>query len=343
MSISRTSSFCVADSSRGGGESDPSAASELGMIGNSAAMERLRLQVRRIGPHFRTVLIRGETGTGKELVARALHRMSSGMRGPLVVCHAAAPEDALDGCDVEGECRADPIGCLIRRAAGGTLFFDGVSEMPMEAQLRLLRELRRHEVTQSRWETQRGGRTATVRADVRVIASTGEDLRVLVAAGRFRAELYQRLAMVEITLPPLRERAEDIPALSQYFLDRFAMVYGGVGFAVSDKVVRDLQRYRWPGNVRELEAVLHNGVLGAEGTELGIEDLIPYLTEAGAEVPAEAVRPKKLNDVVQRHVLQVLQSCAGNKLRAAEALGISRSTLYRMLDAFVPAEGSTEG
>jgi DNA-binding NtrC family response regulator len=289
-------------------------------------MKRLRLQVRRIGPHFRSVLVSGEAGTGKEWVARALHGMGRPAGGPFVVCHAAAIEDApVEFGESMG--RVDAITRLMKRAQRGTLFLDGVSEMPLEAQGRLLRVLRMRESAQSE-------REASQRTDLRIIAATEEDLRILVSRGRFRQDLYRRLATVVIALPPLRERMEDLPELARCFLRRFAQLYGRSVREISDEAMETMKMYRWPGNLRELEEVLRNGVLQCKGSVVESQHL-PVFAEVRGTGPSTTVDGEsvRLQDVVEQHVLRVLKDCAGNKLRAAEVLGISRSTLYRMLDA----------
>ncbi len=289
------------------------------MIGGSAAMKRLRLQVRRIGPHFRAVLVRGEAGTEKKLVARALHGGSPGADGPFVVGRAATFADGLAECEARTKVSSRP-----------TLFLDDVDEMSLMMQDQLLRKLKENEPAQSL--------DVSRRTESRMVASTSEDLRVLVSAGRFRQELYQRLATVQIVVPPLRERMEDLQELARHFLRRFARLDGSRVQEIADDAMERMQEYRWPGNVRELESVLRSSVLQCEGGVLECRHL-PMLSEANElGVPsAGEVGSARLQDVVEQHVLRVLKDCGGNKLRAAEMLGISRSTLYRMLDAGVPA------
>ena len=306
MSISRSASSCLAIPPSGlpfavGGEPE--------IVGSSTAMRRLRLQVRRIGPHFRTVLVNGEAGTGKRLVARALHAMSQSADAPLVLCPATAFENALAA------------------SRQGTLVLDRVSEMSLAEQGRLLMVLKRHELAQSRESARR-----TV--DLRVVASTTEDLRILVSTGRFRQDLYQRLATVDIALPSLRERMEDIPELARHFLGKLELPYGRPVHEIADGALARMQRYRWPGNVRELESVLRDGVMQCAGEVLESHDLPVFAEVNELEKTAGVARGSmRLQDVVEQHVLSVLKDCGGNKLRAAEVLGISRSTLYRMLDA----------
>lgn len=288
-------------------------------------MKRLRLQVRRIGPHFRTVLLSGEAGTGKELAARALHGMAQGTAGPFVVCYKTAIEDAMAEYG-SGARTADEVVRLMQGSVRGTLFLDGISELSLEAQGRLLRVLTQYESAQNRVD-------ASQRMDLRIIASTSEDLRILVSTGRFRQELYQRLATVEITLPPLRERMEDLPELASHFLERFARLYRREVREIADEAMERMQEYRWTGNVDEFESVMRNGVLQSEG-EVFESHHLPKFAEAHKpeQSMTNASKSVRLQDVVEQHVLWVLKDCRGNKLRAAEALGISRSTLYRMLE-----------
>lgn len=281
---------------------------ESEIVGSSAAMNRLRLQVQRIGPHFRTVLVSGEAGTGKELVARALHNMSPVAEGPFVVCDAGTLECAL--AEYEGSTPSNR----------GTLFLDGVGAMPLEVQDRLLKALRKYD--------------STHKADLRMIASTSEDMRILVSTGRFRHELYQRLATVDITLPPLRDRLEDLPELARCFLKRFALFYGRGVCEIANGAMARMQEYRWPGNLLELESMLRNSMLRTEGDVIEAHRLPMFGEAAGHDQSmSRASGCRRLQDVVEQHVLRVLKDCGGNKVRAAEELGISRSTLYRMLDA----------
>jgi DNA-binding NtrC family response regulator len=292
------------------GEPDSIAeAASFEMVGDGDAMRRLHLQVKRIGPHFRTVLIRGELGTGKELAARALHRASEGAGSPFVVCNAASLEDATaDGTILEW------LNDLMVAASKGTLFLDGIEEIPMVTQSRLLAALRK-------------------KACRRIIASTTEDLRLLAASGKFRQDLYHYVATVEIVVEPLRERREDIPPLAEYFLRRFSTLYGRRIYGIADDGMERLLTHAWPGNVRELENVIRNGVLQCEGTVLRAGDLTS-LCEMNVEVASTStIAPARLQDVVNEHVQRVLKSCSGNKVKAAEVLGISRSTLYRMLES----------
>jgi DNA-binding NtrC family response regulator len=316
MSISRSAQFCPSLPAPGPLVALAEEKREYEIVGSSAAMRRLRLQVRRIGPHFRTVLVRGEAGTGKELVARTLHEISQGHGVPFVLCHAAKIGDVLAE-------RNDGV-------PRGTLFVDGIGEMPSAVQDRLLNFLKKNDLTQSRMETSQ-------RADWRMIVSAVEDLKILVSTGRFRQELYHRLATVDIALPPLRERMEDLPELVRYFLDRFALLYGKSTLHIAEEAMWRMQQYHWPRNVHELERVLQEGVLQSKGRMLEAHHLPTFPEKIEVARPAiGASESARLQDIVEQHVLRVLKECRGNKLRAAEVLGISRSTLYRILDAGAP-------
>jgi DNA-binding NtrC family response regulator len=280
------------------------------IVGDSAAMKRLRLQIRRIGPHFRAVLIHGERGTGKERVARALHQESVRADEPFVVAAAG-----------------NRISYLMKMARGGTLFFKDIDEMPLETQDELLEALRRQEWSQE-------GLAAPQRLGTRMIASTVQDLRGMVAAGRFRQELYQRIATVQIGVPSLRERMDDLPALTTHFLASFER-QSRQTITIAKSAMDLLQSHCWPGNVQELRSLLQDAAVKnrsgvIESWELIFSSSSEESRRSGEE---DLVKTARLQEVVDRHVLRVLNDCAGNKLRAAELLGISRSTLYRMLDS----------
>jgi DNA-binding NtrC family response regulator len=213
----------------------------------------------------------------------------------------------------------------MRSSTRGTLFLDNISELTLEAQGWLLRTLTRYELTE--------------KMDLRIIASTREDLRVLVSAGRFSQELHRRLATVDITLPPLRERMEDLPELASHFLDRVAQFHKSAVREIADDTMEHMQSYLWSGNVGELEDILRDSVLRCEGEVLQQRHLPSFAAPDHREPIAGTSKSIRLQDVIAEHVLRVLKECGGNKLRASELLGISRSTLYRMLDAGAIADG----
>jgi DNA-binding NtrC family response regulator len=218
----------------------------------------------------------------------------------------------------------DNVAGWMGRSVRGILFLDRVHDLSLEAQGWLIRALAQHELTQ--------------KTDLRIVASAVGDLRILVSAGRFSQDLYQRLATVEITLPSLRERMEDVPELVKHFLQRIAQFYGRAISEIADETMEQMQRYPWPGNVGELESVLRNGVLRSEGKVLEPRHLTLFAELIRPEPMTEVNKSVRLQDVVEQHVLRVLKDCRGNKLRASEMLGISRSTLYRMLEAGVSAD-----
>ncbi|MHB1699150.1 MAG: sigma-54 interaction domain-containing protein [Acidobacteriaceae bacterium] len=315
----------------------PSLPGRYGMVGASTSMHRLFAQLERIGPHFRTALIAGETGTGKELVARALHDLSPGAAGPFITCNTSALVETLLESELFGHTKgaftgavADRVG-LFESANKGTLFLDEIGEMPLSAQAKLLRVLQHHEV-------QRVGSTQARKLEVRVVAATNRDLRPLSALGQFRQDLYYRISMVEIQLPSLRMRPDDIAPLAEHFLVQYAAQYGKAVRWIAPCAMDAMEQHTWPGNVRELENALGNAVMQAQGETLTIADLPPLQPRLRPAATGATDDPNllRLQDVIQRHVQLVLERCSGNKLRAAELLGISRSTLYRMLDAHAP-------
>jgi DNA-binding NtrC family response regulator len=302
-------------------------------------MRRLRTQLQRIGPYYRNVLLMGETGSGKETAARVLHAFSPCADGPFVSCNAAVATDALiqkqGGTRLTAIC-GDDTDCLLSAAQGGTLYLAGICEMTLEAQAELLPVLQRAE-----WARRGAGRG---RMETRIIASTSRDLRMLAATGRFRQELYSRVAMLEIGVPALRDRVEDIPDLAGHFLKRFAAQYGRDVERLSEDALERLRGHRWPGNLREFENAIRGAVVQSEDDAIEAGDLAALgerWDAPGRALPAGGMA--KLQEVVERHVLQVLQECGGNKVRAAEVLGISRSTLYRMIDAGAGPEQAEGG
>jgi DNA-binding NtrC family response regulator len=275
-------------------------------------MERLRLQMQRIAPHFRCMTVRGERGTGKQLVARLLHAERHPHQPFLVL----GPETVEARLNYENS---------IRQSAG-TLFLDRADSFSLPSQARLLQSLG--------WDSNPGTtRNPPHGTEFRVIASTSEDLQVLAAAGRFRQELCERLSAVELTIPPLRDRPEDIPELAEYFLNQSRHLHGGEVCRIAADCMTWLWGYVWPANVRQLHEVIRDGVLRADGESLELQHLVlPPPSKAARDLSSGADGSMRLQDVVTRHILRVLKDCGGNKLRAAGMLGISRSTLYRILE-----------
>ncbi|MGA7683644.1 MAG: sigma-54 dependent transcriptional regulator [Terriglobales bacterium] len=299
-----------------------------GIIGRSPLMLEVFAGVRRVAPHFRNVLVLGATGTGKELVARALHRLSPVASKQLAVCNCSALVETLMESELFGYVRGaftgatqDKVG-LFEYANGGTVFLDEIGDLPLPAQAKLLRVLQNQEV-------QRVGSPAARKIDVRVIAATHRDLRALVKEGQFREDLYYRLSMVELHLPRLRDRKEDFPLLLRHFTQKFAAAYNKPIRGITRRAQALLARYSWPGNVRELENVLGNACMMVAGSVIDANDLPSYLS-AGTALPQQDGL-LTLEEIQKRHVLHVLEQVGNNKARAAEILDISRATLYSFL------------
>lgn len=299
-----------------------------GMLGQSPAILQTFATVERIAPLFRTALVTGPTGTGKELVARALHRLSPVAQNRFAVCNCSAIVETLFESELFGHVKGaftgafqDKVG-LFEYAHGGTVFLDEIGEMPLTTQAKLLRVLQSQEI-------QRVGSPAVRRVDVRVVAATNRDLRAEVAAKRFREDLYYRLAMVEIQLSPLRERPEDLPLLVRSFIQRFAGQFDKKIEGVTQRAQLLLSRYAWPGNVRELENVIAHACMMASGSRIDVEDLPKAVfTPASSLVDQEW---PTLEGLERRYVQQVLLHTGGNKAKATQILGIGRTTLYRAI------------
>jgi two-component system, NtrC family, response regulator HydG len=290
------------------------------LVGASAAIKALRQTIARAAASNATVLIRGETGVGKELVALALHRQSPRCKGPLVVANCGAIVKNLFESELFGHCKGaftnavtDHHG-LFQQADDGTLFLDEIGDMPLEEQIKLLRAIEGKVFRPV-------GATRDVRADVRVIAATNKDLEAEVKDGNFREDLYYRLRVVYIQVPPLRGHADDIPALVEHFLRLFAGPQGRPK-TVSAQAMRRLQEYSWPGNVRQLRAALENAVIMGDGDTIHPENF--SLPDSMDEKSACL----KLADVEARAIARALETTAGNITRAAKLLGIARDTLH---------------
>jgi len=306
------------------------AASSFGeIVGGSQLMLDVYTRVRRIGQHFRIALISGATGTGKELIARALHRSSPVSQRPFVICNCAAIVESLFESELFGYVRGAFTGAtqdragLFEAADGGTLFLDEIGEIPLHLQSKLLRVLQNEEV-------QRVGSHATRKLNVRVIAATNRDLRDLAAKKLFREDLFYRLSMLEIMLLTLLERKEDVPLLQQHFLEQFAERYHQPVKRLTRRAQVVLSRYSWPGNIRELENVIGHACAMSASETIDITDLPSYLGVRGASNESQSMLT--LEEVERRHVHAVLAQVGGNKQEAAEVLKISRATIYRILN-----------
>lgn len=311
-----------------GGRDTAYASGWQGMIGNGPAMTTLFSRIERVAPHYRTALVIGETGTGKELAARALHDRSPVARGPYISCNCASFADSLFESEVFGYVKGSFTGAaqdrsgLIAAAHGGTLFLDEVGELPLSAQAKLLRVLQTREIRPV-------GSTKSIPVDVRVVAATNRNLREMISARTFREDLYYRLAMLELTVPALRDRTEDIPLLARHFVKSFAEHYRKPHLQLVLRALATLTQHSWPGNVRELENVLGAGALMADH---GLIDLchLPIDSRLAHSSSSHSALPT-LAEVTQMHVRFVLRELRGNRRQAAQAMGISRATLYRLL------------
>ena len=307
-----------------------------GMVGRSGMMLDLFDRVRRFAPHVRTALVTGETGTGKELVARALHKAGPRAHKKFVTINCSAVVESLFESELFGHTRGAFTGAvgdkpgLFEAADGGTLFLDEIGELPLTAQAKLLRVIETGDV-------QRVGALDTRHVDVRVVAATNRDLRGEAAAGQFRGDLFYRLSVVELHVTPLRERHEDIPYLIAAFVREFAGKFGKSILGPTPAAERLLLTAPWPGNVRELRNVIERICILAEDRFFSEKETMAALSPS-AVAQAEARRePKKgdshlLADAERDHIGRVLKGTSGNKKAAAQLLGLSRRALYRKLD-----------
>lgn len=277
-----------------------------GIVGNSPLMWDLSTKIRRIAPHYRTALVTGPTGSGKDLVARAIHRLSPAEPDRYVAMNCSTVAETLLERELFG---------LIERAVGGTLFLDEIGDLSTAAQAKVVQVL------------------TAAKADVRIIASTQRDLHAAIAARQFREDLYYRLAMIEIRTPPLVERAEDLPLLERSFVARFAALYGKTIRGLTPRAQITLARHLWPGNVRELENVIGHACMMVMGDTIDVRDLPEYLWdghsgEPETEVAAAAAAPAGvLEDHERRLIAKALETTGGNQSKAARMLRMGRDAL----------------
>jgi DNA-binding NtrC family response regulator len=300
------------------------------IVTHHAPMQAVLALVERVAKSDSTVLISGESGTGKELIARALHRLSYRANGALVDINCAAIAENLLESELFGHERGAFTGALARKlglfelAAGGTIFMDEIGELDPRLQGKLLRALELGTFF-------RVGGTQKVQTDLRIIAATNQDLQAKVQDGTFRGDLYYRINTISITLPPLRERAVDIPLLAEHFLQTYG---GSTRPRLTEDALAALQAYSWPGNIRELRNVIERAVLLATGGTIRVSDL-PVLNGPSAAGETKRVapdgRPLSLSDLERDHIATVLRQTSWHQGRAAEMLGISPKTLYRKI------------
>jgi DNA-binding NtrC family response regulator len=296
------------------------------LVGQSLALQQLRQSIARVAPVNSTVLLQGESGTGKELVARELHALSSRASGPFVPVNCAAVSPELIESELFGHAKGAFTGAtrardgLFHYAQGGTLFLDEIAELPLPIQATLLRAIEDLNIRPV-------GSEQLVPLNLRIVAATNRQLSDEVAAGRFRKDLYFRLQVVDLTLPPLREHKEDIAELVAHFIAQLAPSLGVEPLAISEQEMDFLRQYDWPGNVRELRNLIERSLI--LGT-LNVSALYPGVARpAAGESGQGAAAPTDLHTLEKMHILNVLDSVQGDKTRAAQLLGVSRRTLER--------------
>lgn len=308
------------------------------IIGSSPAMQEVYKTIGRVAASTATVLIRGESGTGKELVAQAIHFNSNRHQGPLVKLNCAALPESLLESELFGHERGAFTGAVGRKtglfelAHGGTIFLDEIGEISPATQAKLLRVLQEKEI-------QRVGGTETLKIDVRIVAATNKNLERAVKEGAFREDLFFRLNVVPIFLPPLRERKEDIPLLAQYFLSKYSREFDKPVTGVSPEAIRLLNNYAWPGNIRELENVCERAVIMAQGPFILPEHIPMGIQTEQLGIDLEVTRsrlPLKeiVADIERQVILRVLEETNWNRTMAAESLGLNRRSLYAKMKEY---------
>jgi len=323
-----------------------------GMVVRSGGMQRVVKTIARLGPYKATVLVHGESGTGKELVARALHTLGSVPKGPFVTFNCSNLLESLAESQLFGHVRGaftdarEEAQGYFRSANGGTLFLDEIGELPLRLQPKLLRAVETHEV-------QPVGSAQSHKVDIRLIAATNRDLRAMVKAGTFRDDLYYRLSATAITVPPLRERDDAIDALAAHFIAHYNRLFGKNIGHISQRALDALHQHDWPGNVREFSHALQSAVMLTDTDRISLEELPDHLWKAdaaqtrvavagtvtlGSTPQAEETSQLSLDEAVTRAtktaLLRALRAAGGNCHRAAQLLGISRYTVYRMITRY---------
>ena len=303
-----------------------------GIIGRSPAMVEVFEMVRKVARHYTNILLIGPTGAGKELIAKAIHQMSPVSQQRFAVCNCSAMVDTLLESQLFGHMRGSFTGAtetrpgLFEYANGGTVFLDEVGETSLTMQAKLLRVIQNREI-------QRVGSPEVRHVEVRLVAATNRDLRAEVLAGRFREDLFYRLSTIQIRVPNLAERLDDIPLLIQYFLKKYNEAYSKEIKGLTRRAQAALNQHPWPGNVRELENVISSACLTAMNEFIDVDDLPESLQKPAGQLSrgADSWRPLPLEEVRRQHIRRVLEACEGNRVRAAQMLGIGRTSLYRFL------------
>jgi DNA-binding NtrC family response regulator len=301
-----------------------------GIVGRSPSILKTFDLARRIAPHYANVLLTGPTGTGKELLAVAIHKMSPVAKSRLTVYNCSTLVETLVESHLFGHERGAFTGAvetkpgLFEVASGGTVVLDEIGEIPLSMQAKLLRLVQNREI-------QRVGSTEVRKVDLHLIVATNRDLRTEVEAGRFREDLFYRLSAIELRLPSLSERMEDVPVLIKHFYRNYGARYSKTIRGVSREAQQMLTRYHWPGNVRELENVLSFACMMAKNDTISVEDLPANLKAANAMRGSQNGLPATLDEVCERYVRQVVEQYDGDAVRAAKILKIGKTTIYRYL------------
>jgi DNA-binding NtrC family response regulator len=301
-----------------------------GIIGQSPAMRQILQKIEQIAPTNASVLVQGESGTGKELVASAIHHHSNRSDGPLVKVNCVALAESLIESELFGHERGAFTGAhRMRRgrfelADHGTLFLDEVGDLSVATQLKLLRAIQEREI-------ERVGGQTPIAVDVRLIAATNRDLEAAMREGKFREELYYRLKVVTLQIPPLRERPDDIPLLLDYFLDLFCKEHSKSIRGFTQTAKQRLCSFPWPGNVRELRNCVESLVVTTRGEEITLQNLPPLMVPESSSFSINLPMGRPIDEVERRYILRTLEMLSGNKARTAQMLGISKKTLYRRL------------
>lgn len=313
-----------------------SVAEEYRLIGESSQLQAVLKQIEKIAPTDSKVLITGESGVGKELVAYAIHQNSPRTRGPFVKMNCAAIPEDLTESELFGSEKGAFTGAMERRdgkflqADGGTLFLDEIGDMSLRVQTKVLRVLQDGEF-------QRVGGKETLKTDARIIAATNKNLEDMAQAGAFREDLYFRLNVLPIEVPPLRERPEDIVSLAQHFIQRYCRRNNRRAPSVKPDIYQTLKTYHWPGNVRELQNVVERLIILSENNEINLENLPTYLSQADFKLPAHQPGSKTLNEVREdaerNYILHCLEKTGGNVTQAARLLGMERTNLHKKMKA----------
>ena len=311
------------------------------LIGDSAAMRQVLAMVDRVASLPSHVLITGESGTGKDVVARAIHGRGSRAGAPFVPINCAAIPEPLLESELFGHVRGAFTGALdnkeglLKTAGEGTVFLDELGDMPVPIQAKLLRAVESREI-------QPVGSTRRIQVQARVLAATNRDLRAEAEQGRFREDLYYRLAVVEIRVPPLRERREDIPLLANHFVEKYAAELGRDVRGIERDALRLLTSHGWRGNVRELSNAIERAVIFATGDQVTAADLPEHVRAATPAEPESATSLREATAEFERaHILRVIEQCGGNKRKAARVLGLGVTSLYRKLGSEDRASGGS--